>query len=249
MDLKTMVMNPRPPSRPFQRQCCKKLNEVVQCRADLPTKERRFLAGRMQIHVQNASTSVEIDAALPPWRGCHPPMPSSLLPTDFSPVAVYNFPPWRRVTEYRRPMRIGAFHEALHIGVSAVLRKERGGDQHQNERRKEDADRGNERTPEARHEVAHEGGGDDHRSGADHADGDRDQKLPWIEPVSGLAHAGCAHEAEHTGERALAESLARELTKRTETWQEQDGNALNSDEARDLAEGNGTVGGRNRESV
>ena len=41
--------------------------------------------------------------------------------------------------------RVGAFHEAPHIGVSAVLRKERGCDQHQNERREKDADRGNER--------------------------------------------------------------------------------------------------------
>ena len=58
----------------------------------------------LQIQVLNASTIGEIDAAFATFSASDP-MPSSLLPTHSSPVAVCNLPPWRRATGFRRLMQ------------------------------------------------------------------------------------------------------------------------------------------------
>ena len=78
--------------------------------------------------------------------------------------------------------RIGALDEALNIRIAAMPREHRRRHEHEKERREENSDRRDEGAPEACHQITDEGGGDDHRAGADHADCDRDQELPLVEP-------------------------------------------------------------------
>src|SRR5258708_5477963 len=78
---------------------------------------------------------------------------------------------------------IGAFDEALDIGIGAMADEDGRDDENEKEGGQEDADGRDQRAPETGDQVADEGCGNDDRTGTDHADGNGDEKLPAVEPA------------------------------------------------------------------
>src|SRR5262249_12496190 len=78
---------------------------------------------------------------------------------------------------------IGTLYKSLHVRVGPMPGQQRGRDEDEDERGQEDADRRGKRAPKAADKIPNEGGRDDHRARADHADGDGDQELTLIEPA------------------------------------------------------------------
>jgi hypothetical protein len=64
-----------------------------------------------------------------------------------------------------------------------VTRDDRRGNQNQEKRRQENADRGHQGAPEPRHQIADERRGDHHRTRADHADRNGDEKFALLQPA------------------------------------------------------------------
>ncbi len=111
--------------------------------------------------------------------------------------------------------RVRAFDESLDIGIAAMAGQQRRGDQHQQERRQENADGRDQGAPESRDQIADKGRGDHNGSGADHADRDGDQELALIEPAElldqSLLEERHDHEAAAEGERAALRKNSRSL--------------------------------------
>src|SRR2546427_3837024 len=98
---------------------------------------------------------------------------------------------------------VGAPDEALYVLIGPVSDEDGRDDQDEQERRQEDADRRDDRTPEAGDEIADERRRDDDGSGADHAHGDGDEKLAFSEPARLLHEALLEERNDHepTAER------------------------------------------------
>src|SRR5438876_6358560 len=77
---------------------------------------------------------------------------------------------------------ISPLHETLHVPVLPVPTQRRRGNKNQHERREEDAEGGDDRTPKPRDEIAHERRGDNNRPGAEHSDRDRNQEGALVQP-------------------------------------------------------------------
>src|SRR5258708_7324603 len=96
-----------------------------------------------------------------------------------------------------------------------MARQQRRGDEHEQKRRKKNADRRADRSPESRNEIADKGRGNDNRSRADHANGDSDQKLALIQPADLLNKSVLKkrhdHEAAPEGEGTCLEEEQQEF--------------------------------------
>src|SRR5215471_13304703 len=133
------------------------------------------------------------------------------------PVADGNFPKQNTGADNSADgSRIGAFDKSLNVGIAAVTREERCCNQDEDKRRKEYADGGNKRAPKSSDQIANKRRGDDHGSGADHADSNGDKKLPLIEPVvlldKSLLQEWHDHEAAAEGERARLEKKQKQFS-------------------------------------
>src|SRR5258708_96870 len=96
-----------------------------------------------------------------------------------------------------------------------MTREQRRNDEHQEERRKKNSDCRYDRTPKPSNEVTDKGRRNYNRSRADHAYGNRDQKLALIQPAELLNKAlfeeGYDDEATTKGERARLEKEQQKL--------------------------------------
>src|SRR5258708_40327580 len=122
---------------------------------------------------------------------------------------------------------MGTLDEPLNVLVAAVTFQNWCGNQNEEEGGQKDTDRSGESPPEAGDQVPHERRGDDHRSRADHADGNRDQKfalsMPSMPLHHGLLQARYDNQPAYKSHRACFEKAQQELDYDTELCDGHDG--------------------------